>query len=256
MILDAPIIVVAIAVLLVLWITAIAMHRVDGRVTLRGLRNGALIAAALFAITVVIVTLVFNGRAVFVDRLDLAGAFELGMLVGAVVAVGYLWLGAVLIAIGLIFKSKPQWTTLGAWAAVPIIVMAGGFGYASYKSVNSDSAAASSANGSLHLALSGAQTARVSADGAATCARDADGTLTISAGTSADPHLISTDGRLISTQIVTAGNGAAPALQLEIDGVDTSGVTVASVLGASAPAGQLTLSAPTWTGTLAWSCNL
>ncbi|PZP02256.1 MAG: hypothetical protein DI618_04695, partial [Dermacoccus nishinomiyaensis] len=44
------------------------------------------------------------------DSLDLAGAFQLGLIVGAVVAIGYLWLGAILIAIGLIFRSKPQWS--------------------------------------------------------------------------------------------------------------------------------------------------
>ena len=53
-----------------------------GRVTARGFRNGALIAARSVGITVVIVTFVFNGRAVFVDTLDLTGAFELGLIVG------------------------------------------------------------------------------------------------------------------------------------------------------------------------------
>ena len=135
-------VIVALGVTAVLWAAAFVLGRVDARVTARGLRNGALIAAALFGITVVIVTFVYNGRAVFVDTLDLTGAFELGLIVGAVVAVSYLWLGAVLIAIGLIFRSKPQWSTLGAWAAVPVIVVSLGFGYVSYRSVNAEGDAA------------------------------------------------------------------------------------------------------------------
>ncbi len=154
MAIDPPVVaLILIIATVLLWAAAIILGRVDGRVTARGLRNGALIATALFAITAVIVALVFNGRAVFLVTLDLAGAIELGLLVGLVVGLGYLWLGSVLIAIGLIFKSKPQWTTLGAWAAVPVVVMAAGFGYASYKSVTSEGAAASSANGSMHLNL-------------------------------------------------------------------------------------------------------
>ena len=65
------IVLLALAVTGVLWAAALVMGRVDVRVTARGFRNGALIAAALFGITVAIVTFVFNGRAVFVDTLDL-----------------------------------------------------------------------------------------------------------------------------------------------------------------------------------------
>ena len=130
-------ILVALGITVGLWSAAIALGRVDWRLTARGLRNGAYVAVILYAITIAIITFVFNGRAVFADTLDLGGSFRLGFVVGTVVAVGYLWLGGVLIAIGLIFKSKQQWTTLGAWAAVPVIVVAAGFGYTSYRSVSS-----------------------------------------------------------------------------------------------------------------------
>ena len=138
---------VAIAATVVLWAVAIVLGRVDARVTARGLRNGSLIALVLFAITAVIVALVFNGRAVFLATLDLTGAVELGLLVGLIVGLGYLWLGSVLIAIGLIFRSKPQWTTLGAWSAVPVIVVAAGFGYTSYRSVAADTSSMERSSG-------------------------------------------------------------------------------------------------------------
>src|SRR4051794_17859984 len=89
----------AIVITVVVWAMAIALRRVDFKVTAQGLRNGVLIAAVLFALTVLIVTFVFNGRAVFAQSLDVAGAFQLGLTVGAIVSVGYLWLGSVLIAI-------------------------------------------------------------------------------------------------------------------------------------------------------------
>src|SRR4051812_15940869 len=99
----------AIVVTAVLWIADIALGRVDRRVTIRGFRNGALVAATLFAITAVVVAVVFDGRPVFLVALDLAGSIQLGLIVGAIVALGYLLIGAGLIAIGLVFKSKPQW---------------------------------------------------------------------------------------------------------------------------------------------------
>jgi len=245
---------VAVALTVLLWAAAIVLGRVDWRVTARGFRNGALIAAGLFAITATIVAFVFNGRAVFVVTLDLSGAIGLGLLVGAVVAVGYLWMGGLLIAIGLIFKSKPQWTTLGAWAAVPVIVMAAGFGYASFRSVASEGAAASDANGSLHLATSG--TPLITADGAATCATDAAGTVTIGAGTSSDPHIISNDARLISVQITMSPDAPNATLVLTIAAIDTTDLSSVTTAGSGPSAGQLSLSAPAWTGTLSWACNL
>src|SRR3954452_14624033 len=245
----------AIVVTAVLWIADIALGRVDRRVTPRGFRNGALVAATLFAITAVVVALVFDGRPVFLVALDLAGSIQLGLIVGAIVALGYLLIGAALIAIGLVFKSKPQWTTAGAWAAVPIVVVAGGFGYASYKSVNAEGAAASSANGALHLAISGKATGRISADGAATCATDAGGALTVDAGTTEDPRIISSDGRLISVRITSNPELSAAGLDLGIAAVDTSEVQVAVDTGSQPAAGQLELTAPGWSGTLAWSCN-
>jgi hypothetical protein len=241
---------------IVLWAAAVVLGRVDGRVTLRGFRNGGLIALILFLITVAIVTFVFNGRAVFVVTLDLAGAFGLGLLVGAVVALGYVWLGGVLIAVGLIFRSKPQWTTLGAWAAVPVIVVAAGFGYTSYRSVASDGPDASTANGSMHLVLSSGPSEPLTADGAATCTTDTHSQTTISTGTAADPHIITSDGRLVTAQVTTSPDAPPQGrLTLSIEGLETDNVGAALSAGSSAAAGQMQLSAPQWTGTLTWSCN-
>lgn len=246
---------VAAVVTATLWVVVIALGRVDARVTARGLRNGALIALALFAITVVIVTFVFNGRAVFVDVLDLAGAFELGVLVGAVVAIGYLWLGAVLIAIGLIFRSKPQWTTLGAWAAVPVIVVSLGFGYVSYRSVAAEGQQTASANGSLSISLSAGQAEPLTATGAATCSGSPDGTFTIHAGTDAEPHIVTDDGRLVSVQITLGPDSPDAALTLSIAGLDLSEMSTQTASGSGYASGQLQVSAAPWMGTVTWACN-
>ena len=247
---------VAIGATVVLWAVAIVLGRVDSRVTARGFRNGALIAIVLFAITAVVVAFVFNGRAVFVTTLDLAGAIGLGLLMGLIVALGYLWLGSLLIAIGLIFRSKPQWTTLGAWAAVPVIIVAAGFGYVSYRSASADSASSSTANGQLSITLSGPGTGRVSADGAATCSTGSDGTVTVQAGTAADPHIITTDGRLTNVRIVMNPEvGGASLEAFAVAGLDVVPGSVTTATGSTATSGQLQLQATSWSGAISWSCN-
>src|SRR6476469_2294171 len=112
----------AIALTVILWAIPIALQRVDSRVTVRGFRNGSIAAIVLFLIATAIVTFYFNGRDTGIVTLDLSGALAIGVFAGLVVALGYLWLGALLMAIGLIFNSKPAWSTIGTWAAVPVIV--------------------------------------------------------------------------------------------------------------------------------------
>jgi hypothetical protein len=239
-----------------LWAAALLLGRVDAKVTARGFRNGVLIAAGLFAVTVVIVTFVYNGRAVFVDTLDLAGAFELGLIVGAVVAIGYLWLGAVLIAIGLIFRSKPQWSTLGAWAAVPVIVVSLGFGYVSYRSVNAEGKTDSSANGTLSIELSTpGQDEPLTTTGAASCASDAAGTFTIHAGTAAEPQIVTDDGRLVSVQITLSTDAPQAALAMSIAGLDLSNMSTETAAGSGAASGQIKVTAAPLSGTVTWACS-
>lgn len=249
-------VVVALVVTAVLWAAAFVLGRVDARVTARGLRNGALIAAALFGITVVIVTFVYNGRAVFVDTLDLVGAFELGLIVGAVVAVSYLWLGAVLIAIGLIFRSKPQWSTLGAWAAVPVIVVSLGFGYVSYRSVNAEGDAAPNVNGAMSISLAApGQDEPLTAQGAATCATSADGVVTVHAGTDAEPQIVTDDGRVVSAQVTLSPDTPDADLSLSIAGLDLSNMTTQTANGSGYASGQLQVNASPLSGTVTWTCN-
>jgi len=249
-------VIVAVVVTAVLWATAFVLGRVDIRETAHGFRNGALIAAALFAITVVIVTFVYNGRAVFADTLDLAGAFQLGLIVGAVVAIGYLWLGALLIAIGLIFRSKPQWSALGAWAAVPVIVVSLGFGYVSYRSVNADATASSSVNGTLSISLStSGQDVPLTANGAATCATSPSGVITIHAGTNAEPQIVTDDGRVVSAQVTLSPDAPDASLSMTIAGLGLSNMTTVTATGSGYAAGQLQVTALPLTGTFTWACN-
>lgn len=252
-------IVVAIAITVVLWLIAIALGRVDVKVTLRGLRNGLLIAAVIFVITAVIVTFVFNGRAVFADSLDLGGAFALGLIVGAVLAAGYLLLGVALIAIGLLFRSKPQWTTLGAWAAVPIIIVSAGFGYAAYRSVGSEGPPSrDEPNGSISLAVIGLLPSRLRVDGTAICSTDSTGTLHLVSGDASDAHVISTDGRPAQISFTLDPTGTDATIQLDIYELSAVPNTVVVAPGSTYGAGKVTIggtdSVP-WTGTFSWSCS-
>ena len=248
--------IVGLAITIVLWAAAFLLGRVDIRETAHGLRNGALIAAVLFAATVVIVTLVYNGRAVFVDTLDLAGAFQLGLIVGAVIAVGYLWLGTILIAIGLIFRSKPQWSSLGAWAAVPVIIVSLGFGYVSYRSVNADTTPNSGANGTISISLSTpGQDEPLTADGAATCATSPSGVITVHAGTDAAPQIVSDDGRLVTALVTLSPDTPNADLTMSIAGLDLTDMTTVTATGSGYAGGQLQVTALPLTGTLTWACN-
>ena len=177
--------------------------------------------------------------------------FELGLIVGAVVAIGYLWLGAVLIAIGLIFRSKPQWSALGAWAAVPVIVVSLGFGYVSYRSVNADTTANSSVNGTLSISLSTpGQDVPLTANGAATCATTPSGVITVHAGTNAEPQIVTDDARVVSAQVTLSPDAPDASLSMTIAGLDLSNMTTVTATGSGYAGGQLQITALPLTGTL------
>src|SRR4051812_22727565 len=101
----------AVGATVLLWAAAVTLRRVDGRVTARGFRNGSIVAVILFLVTTIVVTIYFNGQYIYISTLDLTGAFALALIVGLIVGLGYLWLGGLLIAIGLIFNAKPAWST-------------------------------------------------------------------------------------------------------------------------------------------------
>lgn len=244
----------AIGITAAVWTGAFALDRIDPRVTARGLRNGALIALGLFAVTLVIVTFVVNNRGVFAQPDGTGGAVQLGLLVGAVVALGYLWLGSVLIAIGLLFRSKPLWTTLGAWVAVPVIVVSLGFGYVSYRSVPAEGQRPMT-NGSMSINVSNGQRTVLEANGSAVCVTDASGNTTIETGNSADTVIVAEDGRVISARVTLAPNSQEAQLEISVAGVDTADMTTTTAVASSPASGQILITAPSGTGTLTWSCR-
>ncbi len=111
---------VAYAATVILWVAAVAVRAVEWRVVVRGLRNGLLAALALFALTTAIVALGYA---------DLS----IGVTVGAVLGIGFFWLGATLMPLGLLFRATAAWVLYGSWVAVPVIVAAIGFGLAAYR---------------------------------------------------------------------------------------------------------------------------
>jgi hypothetical protein len=246
-----------------LWAAAIALRRVERDVTLRGLRNGLLAALVLFLVTATLVTFMFD--------------VSLGILVGAVIGLGYFWLGAILIPIGLLFHARPDWTRVGAWVAVPIIVMSAGFGYAAYRAVQQEGAPPTSTNGTVELSLSGARLGTANASGAATCQFDNTGALRLQAGAGiGGSPLNATDGRPVTIQYAMDANGANRSIQLGVSGVkavpgqgwDPSPQTIALSPTSTAHAGQVTLSGmvpldangepnPTevWSGVFNWTCS-
>lgn len=112
--------VVAYASTVVLWAAAIVLHVVDWRLAVRGLRNGLVAAAVLFAATAAIVALGYS---------DLG----LGLTVGALLGWGFLWLGGTLLPVGLLARGKEAWVLYGTWVAVPVIVASVGFALAAMR---------------------------------------------------------------------------------------------------------------------------
>ena len=165
----AVLIVIGATLTAILWAVAILLQRVDARVTARGFRNGSIVALILFVITTIVVTIYFNGRASGLITFDLPAALSLGAFAGLVVGLAYLWLGGLLIAIGLIFRSTPAWSTVGAWAAVPVLVVSLGFGYVSFRSVNAEGSGQRPTWVRWAWSWSGAQLGEIRASGTAQC---------------------------------------------------------------------------------------
>ena len=261
--LRVGLLVLAAVVTAVLWAAAFAMRRVDRDVTIRGLRNGLLVALVLFLITAILVTMLFD--------------LSLAILIGALIALGYFWVGAMLIPLGLLFRARPDWTKLGAWVAVPIIVMSAGFGYAAYRAVQEEGAPPRSTNGTVTLALSGPRLGTVNASGTATCQFDNTGALRLQAGAGiGGSALNATDGRPVTIQYAMDANGANRSIQLNVGGIqavpgkgwDPSPQTIALSPTSTAHAGQVTLNNvvpldqagkpdanEVWSGIFSWSCS-
>jgi hypothetical protein len=209
----------------------------------------------------------------FGTSIGVGPAVMIGASAGLAVALAYLWLGSLLVAIGLIFRAKPAWTTAGAWAAVPIVVVSAGFGYGAYRSVSDERARPASYPGTVALQLTGANIGIVSASGNAICQVNSAGDLSLNSGTGAGTALTASDGRPVDigytmnadgaqVQIVVGDFNAAPG-----KGWDPSPDTIAVVTSSTAASGQARLkdlvplnargepdATERWSGLLDWTC--
>jgi hypothetical protein len=265
----------AIVLTVILWAAAIVLQRVDARVTARGFRNGSLIAVVLFLIATIVVTIYFNGRTSGLITLDLPGALAIGVFVGLLVGLGYLWLGGILMAFGLIFKSKPAWSTAGVWAAVPVIVVSLGFGYVSFRSVQQEGSDPSTYLGGVDLELSGAQLGDVHASGKSQCQYDETGAVRVRAGGGVGGVALNSDGGVpIYIQFGLDATATQPTIQIMVgrieadpgNGWQPSLETIAVAPGSTPQHGEAVLSGilplvnarpdPTerWSGHFTWSC--
>jgi hypothetical protein len=267
----------AIALTVILWAIAIALQRVDSRVTVRGFRNGSIVAVGIFIVTALIVAIFFNGREIIFATLDLRGAFALGVFVGLVFALGYLWLGSLVMAIGLIFNSKPAWSTVGTWAAVPVIVVSLGFGYVSFRSVQQEGTSPSALRGSVALQLAGEKLGAVDVIGNAQCEYDGTGALRLRAGGGVGGSTIATpDGRQVYVKFDLDGSAIDPSIQVIVGSAEADPGkgwqpgpdTIALAPGSTTHTGSALLSDlvpvdskghpdPTerWSGKVSWTCT-
>ena len=267
----------AIALTVILWAVAIVLRRVDARVTAHGFRNGSIVAVGIFIVTAVVVALFFNGREIIFATLDLRGAFALGIFVGLVFALGYLWLGSLVMAIGLIFNSKPAWSTVGSWAAVPVIVVSLGFGYVSFRSVQQEAISPTASRGSVALQLTGEKLGSIDVNGHAQCEYDGTGALRLRAGGGVGGTTIATpDGRQVYVKFDLDRSAVEPSIQAIIGSAEADPGkgwqpgpdTISLAQGSTTHTGSAVLSNlvpvdskghpdPTerWSGKVSWSCT-
>ncbi len=105
-----------------------------------GLRRGLLVGFVIFAITAIVLTIFLNVGNFIFSTLGFADAVAFGVFAGLVLGVGFVWLGLVLAAIGVLIRPNEMWVRFGAWVAAPIIVVAAGFGLASYNAFQAEQA--------------------------------------------------------------------------------------------------------------------
>jgi hypothetical protein len=245
---------------------------------LRGLRNGLIVALALFASIGGVVAALTVGRPfLFGATLTPGGALTLGALVGAVVAIGYFVLGTAVLLLGLLRRPSPRWVTRDSWLVTPVVAVlaVAALGFAS--GVGEYANRPITRAGMVSLTVEGADIGRLVADGQAQCILH-DGTdLVVRAGAvdgeTAVTTLQSADGRPLGIWFALQA-GVEPGLSLAIgdrtavDGRST-GARLDLAPGASRFAGTLDFSGLSaldpgtgeplpgadWRGTLAWQCQ-
>ncbi len=111
---------VGLAVTIVLWLVTWARQPEVRGLALRGAAIALGVAAVLGLVVFVLATVILG--------YGLTG----GLLAGAVVGAGFLWLNLLVLAVGLWFKPDRAWA-VGACLATPVIIAAIGFGYAAYR---------------------------------------------------------------------------------------------------------------------------
>jgi hypothetical protein len=254
------------------WAIASALGRVDAGVTLSGLRNGLIVAVLIGAAVGVLVALFNNGDA---EEIGISSA-GIGAIIGVFVGFAYFWLGSTLIPIGLIFKAKPAWSTVGAWAAVPIIVVSLGLGYTAYRSADDSSATQTTANGTVQLSLNTGGVRPISASGVATCSTDKSGSESVVAGTKGNAAIMSTEGTVVQITFDLEPGATNPSIVLTVanesampgKGWDASPQTIALDPGSNMIGGHATLTGlvphgadgqpvpnTTWSGDFTWLCK-
>jgi hypothetical protein len=182
------------------WLLAARTGRLQRAVTLHGLRNGLLAALVLGLGVTTLITLTMFGRPfLFGGELSLGGALMLGLLAGTALAVGFFYVGATLLPIGLLLGGGARWASVGSWVLAPVVAVGLYAGYLFSGNLLADIEAPEQRRGTIDLELNGEQLGRVQASGAAHCLLPDDGSLSVDAGL--DGELTSTTGDEVWVQL-------------------------------------------------------
>jgi hypothetical protein len=238
--------------------------RADRRGLVRGLAGGLFVAIGLAAVagTLSALLLFAWSPAWLAD----AGGAQIGFALGALLGIGYWWLGALVVAVGLLAGADRAWITRGAWLTTPVVALVGisAVGFALGMAQRAAEPTVISWMGTVAVRVEGAAPSPVVLELAAECRASSSGSFSLIAETQEGglelgfdddrPRFLAirVDDRLarsgrgwtVSGETVQPGSGWTRG---------AGSLTFRGVLPLDLASGELLVDQP-WLGTIAWSC--
>lgn len=108
----------SLVLMVVLWGFVRRMPRAADLQIRTGVRHGLAVGAVIIGSLGVLGAASQTGRTFVNTTLDFGGALLLGLVVGAILAIVYVWLGLLLMPVGILLGAGRRWVSVGTWLAV------------------------------------------------------------------------------------------------------------------------------------------
>lgn len=242
----------------------VASRRADPRLVLRGLLRGLLAAAVLAAVVGgAAMLLLFAWSPAWLTD---AGGPAVGLALGAALGVGYWWLGAIVLCVGLLLGADRTWVTRGAWLTTPVVAFVGvsAVGFALGMAQRAAEPTVVSTMGTVTVSVEGAQPAAIALELVAECRSSSSGSFSLIAESQAGGLELGLDDdrpRFLAVRIgdrlARSGRGwtiTAATVQLDAGWTrDVGTLAFSGVLPLDLASGELLVD-QRWQGTIGWAC--